>query len=213
MIWNNKYTNASEAIFCSLGFMVFSFFIHYEFPFRMISFAALALPAYFISCKLQSISDFRKMMDQSVSFKITFLYCLGGSLSGVLLAIFYRWYLDVSLFPGSIHLFVFIAALIGILEELVFRGFIQETIKNRNGLFSVFFSALSHTGYKCCLFLSPAVYGRIDIGFLALWTFVAGLIFGSLKHFSKSVLPSAIAHALFDILVYAEFISAPWWVW
>lgn len=53
----------------------------------------------------------------------------------------------------------------------------------------------------------------IDIGLLAFWTFVAGIIFGTIKHFSKSILPSFIAHALFDIWVYAEFVSAPWWVW
>ena len=129
------------------------------------------------------------------------------------LAVFYRWHLGISLFPGSLHFFVLVAALIGILEELVFRGFIQEYTKSLNAPFSIFFSTFSHTGYKCCLFLSPVATGNIDIGFLALWTFIAGLLFGTLKHFSKNIIPPLIAHALFDILVYAEFISAPWWVW
>jgi membrane protease YdiL (CAAX protease family) len=213
MIWNNKHTDLSEAIICSTGLMVFSYFIQFEFPIRLTSFAALILPAYFFSRNLQSFSEFKKIISQSISLKITLLYCLTGLLLGLLLAIFYRWYLGISLFPKSMHLFVLVAAIIGILEELVFRGFVQEYIKSLNAPFTILFSTLSHTGYKCCLFLSPMAKGDIDIGFLALWTLIAGLLFGTIKHFSKSILPSAIAHALFDILVYAEFVRAPWWVW
>jgi membrane protease YdiL (CAAX protease family) len=99
------------------------------------------------------------------------------------------------------------------MEELVFRGFLQEYIRSINGPFSVLFSTISHTGYKCCLFLSPVVTTNIDVGFLALWTFIIGILFGTIRHLSKSLLPSLSAHALFDILVYAEFATAPWWVW
>jgi membrane protease YdiL (CAAX protease family) len=53
----------------------------------------------------------------------------------------------------------------------------------------------------------------INVGFLALWTFGVGLLFGTVRHLSKSLLPSLTAHVLFDILVYAEFTTAPWWVW
>ena len=193
--------------------MVFSWFIHYEFPFRMLSFAALLLPAYFFSRNLRSLSDLRKITWESAPLKITLLYCIAGLLAGMMLAIFYRWKLQISIFPKSIHYFVIIAALIGGLEELVFRGFIQEYVKSINGPFSIAFSTISHTGYKCCLFLSPMIVADIDIGFLALWTFIAGILFGTIKHFSKSILPPLVAHAVFDILVYAEFVRAPWWVW
>ena len=213
MIWNKKYSDLSEVILCSFGLMVFAYFIHCEFPVRLISFAGLMLPAYFFSRYLKSLSEFKNIFVQPFELKSTLLYWIAGLLSGLMLAILYRWYLDISLFPESLHLFVFVAALIGILEELVFRGFIQEYVKSFNPLFSILFSTLSHTGYKCCLFLSPVAKGDIDIGFLTLWTIIAGLLFGTIKHFSKSILPSAIAHALFDILVYAEFVSAPWWVW
>jgi membrane protease YdiL (CAAX protease family) len=129
------------------------------------------------------------------------------------LAVCYRLYLDISLFPKSFHLFVIVAAIIGCMEELVFRGFLQEYVKSINGPFSILFSTLSHTGYKCCLFLSPVITADIDIGKLAVYTFIAGILFGTMRHLSKSILPSLFAHALFDILVYAEFVTAPWWVW
>jgi membrane protease YdiL (CAAX protease family) len=193
--------------------MVFSFFIHNKFPVRLLSFAALLMSAFIIGRNLRSFSDLKKIINVYSSYKITLLYLIFGFAAGILFAVIYRWHLDISLFPKSLHLFVIVAALIGCVEELVFRGFIQEYVRSINGPFSVLFSTLSHTGYKCCLFLSPLITANIDVGFLALWTFIAGLLFGTIRHLSKSLLPSLTAHILFDILVYAEFISAPWWVW
>jgi membrane protease YdiL (CAAX protease family) len=213
MSGRNRLILLSEAIVCSLGLMVFSFFIHYKFPARLLSFAALLMSAFIISRNLRSFSDLKRIINVYSSFKITFLYLIFGFAAGILFAVIYRWHMDISLFPKSLHLFVIVAALIGCVEELVFRGFIQEYVRSINGPFSVLFSTLSHTGYKCCLFLSPLITANIDVGFLAIWTFIAGLLFGTIRHLSKSLLPSLTAHILFDILVYAEFISAPWWVW
>ena len=203
----------SEAILCSLGLMVFSFFIQYKFPVRLLSFAALLISAFIISRNLRSLSDLKKITGESISLKITLLFLFLGIVSGMMLAIIYRRHLDLSLFPGSVHLFVVTAAFIGCTEELVFRGFIQEYVRKINGPFSIIFSTLSHTGYKCCLFLSPATTTDINIGFLTLWTFLAGILFGTIRHLSRNLLPSMSAHALFDVLVYAEFVNAPWWVW
>ncbi len=202
-----------EVILCSLGLMVFSFFIHYKFPVRLLSFAALIISAFIISRNLRSLSDLKKIIGENISFKIAFLYTISGIALGIALTVCYRIHLDISIFPRTVHLFVIPAALIGCMEELVFRGFIQVSVKDLNGPVSVLFSTLSHTGYKCCLFLSPAVSGNLDVSFLAFWTFIAGILFGTIRHFSKSLLPSLSAHVLFDILVYAELTGAPWWVW
>ncbi len=208
-----KYIFLSEAILCSLALMVFSFFIHYKLPFLLISLLALFVPAFFFSRNMQSISDLRKITLGSGSIKITILFSIAGIFLGMLFAILYRWHLEISLFPKSIHFFVLAAALIGSTEELVFRGFIQDYVKNINAPFSIFFSTISHTCYKCCLFLSPMVTTDINIGFLTFWTIIAGIFSGTIKHTSKSLLPSLTAHAIFDILVYAEYVHAPWWVW
>jgi len=203
----------SEAILCSLGLMVFSFFIQYKFPVRLLSFTALLISAFIISRNLRSLSDLKKITGEFISIKITLLFLVFGIASGMMLAVIYRRHLDLSLFPRSVHLFVITAASIGCTEELVFRGFIQEYVKKINGPFSIIFSTLSHTGYKCCLFLSPVITTDINIGFLTLWTFLAGILFGTIRHQSRSLLPSLSAHALFDVMVYAEFVNAPWWVW
>jgi len=203
----------SEAILCSLGLMAFSFFIQYKFPVRLLSFTALLISAFIISRNLRSLSDLKKITGESISIKITLLFLVFGIALGMMLAVIYRRHLDLSLFPKSVHFFVITAVFIGCTEELVFRGFIQEYVKKINGPFSIIFSTLSHTGYKCCLFLSPVITTDINIGFLTLWTFLAGILFGTIRHQSRSLLPSLSAHALFDVLVYAEFVNAPWWVW
>ena len=203
----------SGAILCSLGLMVFSFFIHYEFPVCLISFAALLMSTFIISRNLRSFSDLKKITGEYISFKTSFLHVIFGFSAGIVITVMYRRHLEISFFPKSIHLFVISAAFIGALEELVFRGFLQEYVKSINGPFSVIFSTLSHTGYKCCLFLPPVITANTDVGFLAIWTFVIGILFGTMRHLSKSLLPTLSAHVLFDILVYAEFVTAPWWVW
>jgi membrane protease YdiL (CAAX protease family) len=210
---SKKYVPLLEAILCSFALMVFSFFIRSEFPFRLVAVAALFLPAWIFSQNLQLLSDLGKIFPASEPVRSTVLFCFAGTFSGIGMAIFYRRHLGISFFPYSFHLFVIVAALIGCTEEIVFRGFLQDQVKSINGPFSILFSTISHTAYKCCLFLSPMVTGGIDIRFLAVWTFSGGILLGTIKHFSKSILPPIIAHMLFDIMVYAGFVNPPWWVW
>ena len=211
---DNRYIPLFEAIICSICLMIFSCFIHSGFPVRIISFVALLVPSYIFGKNLHSLSDFRKITGVPTSFLMFNIYNIVGFMLGMFLAVLYRWYLGLSLMPTSgLHHFVIVAALIGALEELIFRGFIQEYAKSINAPFSIFFSAISHTGYKCCLFIIPLAAADIDIKVLAFWTLGAGILFGTLKHFSKSIVPPLIAHVMFDIFVYVEFIDAPWWVW
>jgi membrane protease YdiL (CAAX protease family) len=212
MALNQKYILVLEATLCSFALIVFSFFIHSEFPIRLIAIGALLVPAWIFSRKMNYASGLIKNALLSVSFNNA-LYSIAGILLGLLLAVLYRWYLGIKLFPDALHLFVIVAALIGCTEEIVFRGFLQDHVKSINPSFSIIFSTISHTAYKCCLFLSPFVAVGIHIGFLAFWTFIGGILIGTLKHISKSILPPIIAHALFDIMVYAGFVNPPWWVW
>jgi membrane protease YdiL (CAAX protease family) len=208
-----KNKQLSGAILCSLGLMIFSFFIHYKFPAVLFSYGALIIVAFVISQHLRSLVDLKNVTGEINLSAKSLIYILTGIGIGLGMAVLYRWHLNAPLFPVSLLPFAFVAALIGSMEELVFRGFIQEQVRNVNGLFSIFFGAFSHTGYKCCLFLAPVISPGIDIGFLAVWTFGAGILSGTIRHFSKSVWPSVIAHALFDILVYGESVHPPWWVW
>jgi membrane protease YdiL (CAAX protease family) len=210
---DKKHTSPGEALICSVSLVVFSSFIHTGFPLKLISISSLVIASFLLSRQLHNLKDFWLNRNETEPVKALFLYCLAGIVPGILLAMFYRWHLGISLIPSSIHSFVIIALLIGSLEELVFRGFLQEQVRSINGPVAILFSSISHTGYKCCLFILPASALVIDIPNLAIWTFLFGILFGSVRHFTKSIIPSLIAHALFDIVVYAEFVNAPWWVW
>jgi membrane protease YdiL (CAAX protease family) len=203
----------TEAIICSASLIVFSYFIHFELPVRLISLIALIIPAWIFTRNLQSFSDLSKIVSGPSSRKLTVIYLISGTLLGFLLAMMYRWHLEISLIPKSLAIFALVAALIGSMEELVFRGVIQDYVKKTSVPFSIIFSSLSHTAYKVCIFLVPVAAADFNIGFLAFWTFIVGIISGTIRQLSNSLIPSLIAHALFDIMVYGEYVNAPWWVW
>ena len=194
----------AEAFICSLALMLFSYFIHSRFPLRIVSFAALLPVAFIIGKSTLNYPFWEILFGHRISYH--FLQnALAGLVLGVMISVFYRWYLGISLFPESIHLFALFAAFIGLTEEIVFRGFIQGYLQNINGAYAIIFSALSHTGYKSCLFISPAIANDVNVAFLAVWTFAIGIILGMIRHFSGNIVAPASGHALFDILVYAEF--------
>jgi membrane protease YdiL (CAAX protease family) len=203
----------SEAIISSLALILFSFFIRAGLPLNILSIIALIFPAYLIARNTASLNDIRKITGENTSSKSIIVYTIAGLSVGLILVVLYRWHLDMPLLPAKLRSFILIAALIGCAEELVFRGYLQGTLAKLNPAFSILFSSAAHTLYKCSLFISPFGAAGIDIGFLAFWTFVIGIVYGTIRHLSGSILPSLASHALFDILVYGELAGAPWWVW
>jgi membrane protease YdiL (CAAX protease family) len=214
MAIEKRFYDLRDAVICTLALILFSFFIHSEFPVKIISFAALIPAAYIFSLHLNSVAEIRRFVGKPSSLLSIQIFSIAGFTIGILLAMFYRWYLGLSLLPlDTIHSFVIVAAMIGASEEIVFRGIIQELTSGVGISFSVLFSSVAHTAYKCALFATTAAVAGIDIGFLAIWTLGAGIVFGTIRYFSKSVMPSVLAHVIFDIFVYAEYVNAPWWVW
>ena len=201
-----------NAFLICLGFMGFSFFIHYPLPLVLLSFAGLAMPAMILSGQIHSAKDISEIFGLHIPDKII-LYILIGLQLGFIYAMAYRNSIGQRLFPETLTRFALLASIIGAAEELVFRGFLQYYCKKFHVIFALLFATFSHTAYKCCLFLAPVNEFRADILFLVVYTFAGGLLFGILKELSNSILPALAAHAIFDILVYGEFMSAPWWVW
>jgi len=114
----------------------------------------------------------------------------------------------------GLPLFVLLACLIGIAEELVYRGWMQGRLSSL-GWPAVVVAAVAHAAYKTALFAWPpeAVTSVFDLGSIALWTVLGGLMLGGLRVMSGSVLPAMLAHAVFDAVVYSGYAAAPWWVW
>jgi len=193
--------------------MIFAYFIHHELPMQMVSFTALLFSAFIISRYLRSAVNFKRILGNISLSRRTIIIAFAGVIIGLVDAIIYRYNAGMTIFPKSLHRFALVAPFIGIMEELVFRGYIQESATKINGLFSIIFSTISHTAYKCCLFLSPYVDIKMDIDFLIIGGLLGSLLFGTLRYYTKSIIPSSLGHGLFDLWVYGEFITAPWWVW
>jgi len=118
-------------------------------------------------------------------------------------------------FPHELTSFAPVAIGIGLTEELCFRGYAYQRVESASGsvLLAVALSAFLHAGYKSILFISPYAQGQVNIALLFWPTLIAGFLLGWLRSSSRSVWPAAIAHALFDMIVYGDAATAPWWVW
>jgi membrane protease YdiL (CAAX protease family) len=103
--------------------------------------------------------------------------------------------------------------MIGITEELLFRGFLQGKLSGINIYAAILLSAFGHTLYKYLVLRSFPVDIGIDFLSLVVFTFIAGLMCGALRALSKSIIPACVTHAVFDILVYGGLSTWPVWVW
>jgi membrane protease YdiL (CAAX protease family) len=116
---------------------------------------------------------------------------------------------------GGPHLFVALACLIGVTEELVYRGWMLGRLSKLGWPAAVAGAALAHAAYKTALFAwpPPSAGAGLDLAAIAAWTLGGGLVLGILRVTSRSVLPAVLAHAVFDAVVYSAFAAPPWWVW
>ena len=193
-----------------VGFILFSLFIHQEFP--LVAFLAILLPAYVISLNVGKWSDLFKLFGFGPFSRRLFFYLVIGLTIGILFSIGYQLFSHLRLLPERLTAFAIVGAGIGSAEELVFRGFLQGHLRGFGKIFSICFATLFHTVYKCFLFISHP-FNEMDLLFLMFWTIIAGIILGTLRESSNNVLPALAAHAIFDVVVYGGLVTAPWWVW
>jgi membrane protease YdiL (CAAX protease family) len=114
---------------------------------------------------------------------------------------------------GHLGPFAAMACLIGATEELVYRGWLQGTVRPFGRPAAVIIAGVAHAAYKTALFAWPPFPIAADLTAMAGWTFAAGLGAGVLRESSGSVIPPMVAHAAFDLVVYGALAQAPWWVW
>ena len=201
-----------RAFFCITGFILFPLFIHRPFPWPVVSVAGLALPAWILAGGIKSGRELSEIIRFKIPEKpITSLFA--GLAAGAALAVYYRYYLGNTLLPGSLTRFALLAALIGGSEEFIFRGIVQGYFSKISLSFAVVFAAFAHSAYKTFLFTTQPEASGSGLFWLFAITFGVGLLAGRLKEFSKSIVPPILGHVVFDILVYGQSRTAPWWVW
>ena len=202
-----------DTAICSAGLAAFAYLIIYPLPLKAAAYIPLALSAFIISRNIcrplpSPVILFRDLVSPKM-----LLYNMIGVQMGIAGAMYYRGSYGMPVLPALINGFALVAVAIGIMEELVFRGFIQGRLSRLHPGFAILFTAFANATYKACLFLSPAAQQHQHLLLFYAWSFGVFILLGIVRHYSKSIVPAIIVHAIFDLLVYAENLQAPWWVW
>ena len=201
-----------DVLLSFLGILMFAGFIHQLFPLKLIAFGGLAVTAGVIAYSTRDMAILEAFGIGHLNRKVL-LYTLAAIGLGALLGILTRNRFEMTLVPAGFTGVAFVAPLVGVAEELVFRGFIQGHLRPAGKFLSIVAASSIHTCYKLLVILSLGLPLHFDFFFLILWTFLGGLLFGILRELSRSTIPPLIAHAVFDIVLYGPLATAPVWVW
>jgi membrane protease YdiL (CAAX protease family) len=203
-----------EALSASAGMVLFAIFSHQALPWTIASAAGLLVTAIAIEQSIRSATSIAGLVGLSQFSHRGVLFTAVGFSVGIGFGVLYRISQGMPVFPaGGVEAFVAVACLIGTAEELVYRGWVQGRLRVLGWLAAVVLAAFAHTAYKTALFAWPPEPMDINYPFVALWTFVGGIIFSLIRELSGSVIPPMLAHGMFDLLVYGAVTRAPWWVW
>jgi len=212
-IRNEKTSVFLETALLVIGIGVFAVFIQEESYLRFVAFGGLLLASLVISTIIVKAESPLDIFGLDRFNKRILLFCIAGIFIGMIPAFCGRYSYDLPDFPASLTIIALVSPLIGITEELFFRGYIQGRLRIIGVVGSVSVASAAHAVYKLLVLWS--VNDLVEVNFLALvgLTFGFGLIAGLLRAGSRSVFPALVAHASFDILMYGDFTSMPVWVW
>jgi len=194
------------------GILIFAGFIHSPFPLILLAVGGLAGTAAVIGFSTKD-NRLREIFGITPLNRGILLYIPIAAVVGALMAVITRNRFELTLIPAGFTGIALVAPLVGAAEELVFRGYIQGRLHPLGKLTSIVCASAAHTCYKLLVILSLSMPLQFDFFFLIFWTFIGGLLFGTLRELSGNTIPPLIAHAVFDIVLYGTLTTAPVWVW
>lgn len=190
----------------------FSLLIHFDFPIKIIALFALFMASFWMNSIHRNFPE--SVFSPSLwHFRKSFNWILIATILSLVFSIYSRMDDGLPAIPSKIGNFVIFAVLIGFVEEVVFRGFVQGGAKQWNPKGAIILASVSHAGYKALLFVFPLEHLNNSPLELFGYTFLAGLFLGYSRYITGSLWPAILAHSVFDFWLYMEQSSAPWWVW
>ena len=202
-----------EAMVVVVGLCVFALLAHRGGALRVISFCGLGVAAMGIAWSLGSSASPSTIMGVGLVSRKAMVWIGVGCALGVACGMAYRVGYGRSALPARLTGFVVVAAAVGAVEELVYRGYVQGRVCCWGAVSAVVFAAAAHTAYKTALFALPPDGMPVNYPLLIGATLGGGLVFGAMRERSGSVLGPLASHAVFDILAYGDWAQTPWWVW
>jgi len=194
------------------GILIFAGLIHKTFPLILLAIGGLAGTAAVIGYSIRHLTLSDAFGIKPLNRKVL-LYIIPAIALGLILGMLTRERFELTYLPASFTGIAFVAPLIGATEELIFRGYFQGQLRPIGLGFSIITASALHTSYKLLVILSLAAPLQFAFFFLIFWTFIVGLLVGTLRELAESTVPPVIAHAVFDIVLYGGLASAPVWVW
>ena len=201
-----------NVLLSAAGILLFATFVHHSFPLLLFAIIGLSFTSVVIAISTRN-KPFLESFGLGRPDRRALLFLVPALLLGVALGILTRRRFELSLIPAGFTGVVLVAPLIGAVEELVFRGYMQGHLRPAGKILSIVSASGIHTCYKLLVILTLALPLQFDFFFLIFWTFLGGLLFGTLRELSGSVVPPMLAHAVFDIVLYGGMAAAPVWVW
>jgi len=195
------------------GICIFAWFVHREGVLFLIAVAGLIFASVILSRAVFISPSPAGLLGLDIyDFKVL-IFSFAGLAAGLAAALGYHSFYGIQNLPGALTIIALVSPLIGITEEIIFRGYLQGRAQQFGPAVAVAGAAAGHTLYKYLVLKSLTVPVVIDFPRLVLFTFLFGLAVGIFRQISRSVIPALAAHALFDILVYGDFSAMPVWVW
>jgi membrane protease YdiL (CAAX protease family) len=209
----SKGSEIGEAVAVTAGLAVFALLVHtHGVPSALAAGSFLAAAVLLVRAVVRAPSPLQLFGLAPVP-RATTVFIAAGLGVGFIAALLYRDRLGAALLPQTLTGFALVAGLIGGVEEILYRGYVQGRLQGLGAFGAIAGAAALHAAYKSALFaLPPEGVATLPL-FIAAWTFVGGLLFGVLRQLSGNVLAPLAAHVCFDLLVYGNLAQAPWWVW
>jgi len=202
-----------EAAAASAGMVLFALFVRSGLPLTVLSGVGLLMTVAAVANSLRLERSPAAILGFSPASAKVGAYLVVACAVGAGFAVLHRVTWEMGTLPTRLTSFAVVGAAVGAAEELLYRGYVQGRLRPLSWMVAVPLAAAAHTAYKTALFAFPPEGVVIDLEFLAVWTFLGGVVFGVLRVLSGSVLPPVVAHVVFDIIVYGGHAEAPWWVW
>ena len=196
-----------------VGILIFTGLLQAKSPWYYLSFIGVLISVAVIVNEIRTVNDFVVLLGlKRFSGNAWYFFCV-SILFGVFWGIIFRDYLDIRLLPVKIIWFALPAMAIGSVEELIFRGYIQQKLRNVGTVVSIVGGSAMHTFYKCFIFIVLPPIHPTDFFWLSIWTFCIGCVLGVLKEYSANTQVPIAGHATFDLIVYGDGMVDSWWVW
>jgi membrane protease YdiL (CAAX protease family) len=195
------------------GIFIFAWFIGSSGYLHWIAIVALILPTVALALQVNKRGEAWLIIHQRKNNTQLFISIIIALAVGIFFATKYRQNIGMDTWPMVITSFAWTAMAIGATEELIFRGALYYIIQSKYVWRSIIITSLAHAGYKTLLFVSPYAEQSVDTVQLFIYTFISGLLLGSLRAYSASTAPPLVAHISWDAVVYGDSAMAPWWVW